>query len=749
MTVIQFPVFVKGQTLTDDDLNDLRDSLEEIDRRTGRSIGFGINCGLGGSIAANILTIENGIAIDQLGQVLELDAPFTVGLAPTASPDEPPAFIDAAPGGFTPVLHLASRDLPAPQCNEAGCEGHAKQREVSSAVTIFGGRLKDAVRDFGEEPLLDQEPLLVRKTGTVSGGFIALKTAIVNRMGDRLNADARTKLSGMTIDSDLPAIQGFKASFLNQVLFASLDLLRCEFEISGACVTTQDGIGVALGWLHRNGTGWSWDCRFRHDWDVPTGVALALLGGQCSDPCDLYREQLNALINAFEVPLTPAPPDDPDDGPVEICYRKVGSRIINICERVVDAPDRREADLREIYREKVPFPPRKPEKTAELVYELPQKDWAEAGTISLKGAVGKKTANVITELTTVLVDKGNTAPIQVVSQNQVTKLDGYQAGITVSAADTVVLVEDGLKKVVGVGSIPANTTMRGAVAEVPRVAGLAASAETAAKTALSTTTTFTNRLNTVDDTLKGFTTFQTNILSWQSGIDGRVGGLTSEINSKALAAVGQYQLAMQSEIDERIGVAVNTLRVGLVDQVRAEMQAVGGQVKTDVTKDFQAATTTLRKEVEADQKQLTNKVGDLDQHVAALSGEVQVATRDADRSNQRIDTVLTRTRPDVGGIGGVRTVDRPLVDVIGNMRTAIVAAATPAQRPKVNAALAESEDAFKALSEATAAGPVELETQRVALGTVLTSMTTAVEAAGAPAADVDRLRVDLERVINR
>ena len=32
MTVIQFPVFVKGQTLTDDDLNDLRDSLEEIDR---------------------------------------------------------------------------------------------------------------------------------------------------------------------------------------------------------------------------------------------------------------------------------------------------------------------------------------------------------------------------------------------------------------------------------------------------------------------------------------------------------------------------------------------------------------------------------------------------------------------------------------------------------------------------------------------------------------------------------------------
>ena len=86
-------------------------------------------------------------------------------------------------------------------------------------------------------------------------------------------------------------------------------------------------------------------------------------------------------------------------------------------------------------------------------------------------------------------------------------------------------------------------------------------------------------------------------------------------------------------------------------------------------------------------------MGDLDQHVAALDGQVDVARRDADRSNQRIDTVLTRTRAaDVGGVGGVRVVDRQFVDVIGNMRTSILAAATPAQRAKVNAALAESED---------------------------------------------------------
>src|SRR5215207_3882269 len=294
MTVIQFPVFIEGQTLTDDDLNGLRDSLEDIDQRLGRSIGFGINCGLNGSIAANKLTISTGLGIDQSGQVLELDEPFPITLAPTPtpSPDEPPGFIDTTQEGFTPVLMLSTREVEAPKCNEAGCEGHAKQRELKTSVAIFKGRLKDAIVDFGDEELLEQEPLLVRKTGTVAGGFIALRNAIVNRMGDRLNVDAKPKLSAMTIDGDVAAIQGFKAGFLNQVFFASLDLLRCEREMSAGCVTAADGVGVALGWVHQTGTTWAWDCRYRHDWDVPVGVALALIGGACTDPCDMYRDRL-------------------------------------------------------------------------------------------------------------------------------------------------------------------------------------------------------------------------------------------------------------------------------------------------------------------------------------------------------------------------------------------------------------------------------------------------------------------------
>jgi outer membrane murein-binding lipoprotein Lpp len=757
MTVIQFPVFVEGQTLTDDDLNGLRDALEDIDRRIGRTIGFGINCGLNGSIAANKLSIETGIAIDQLGQVLELDAPFEVSLAPTASPDAAPAFVDAAREGFTPVLMLSTTDVEAPHCNEAGCEGHATQRELESSVAVFKGRLRDAIVDFGDEKLLEQDPLTVRKTGTVAGGFVELRDAIVTRMGDRLDAGAKAKLSTMTIAGDVAAIQGFKAGFLNEVFFASLDLLRCELETSADCVSAADGVGVALGWLHQAGGTWEWDCRYRHDWDVPIGVALALIGGNCSDPCDLYRDRLNALINAFEVPVVPAPPDEPDDGGPVLCYDLPDryyaypyAKIKPGCERVLIPPDKIKLDWQRHFREKLPIPPIPPEEKAGQIYQLPPIDWVQTGTITLTDAIGKRTTNVVTELTDILTSKGNPTPVGVFTQATVKDVPGYQPGVVVSAGDKVVLVEDELGKVIGMGSIPANAGMVSAVADVPKVVGMAQSAETAAKTALDTTATFTNRLDTVDHAVSGFTTFQANILQWQSTVDVRVGGLTNEIDAKAIAAVSQFGLAMQSEIDERIGAAVNAARGGLLDQLHAEMQVIGADVKADVAKELQATTSALRKEVEADQRQLSTRVEGLDQQVAILDGQVQVANRDAERSNQRIDAVLTRPRADIGGIGGVRdVVDSQLVSVIGNMRSSILAAATRAQRAKVNAALGESADAFKAISEATAAGPVELETQRVALGSVLTSMTTAVEAAGAPAADVDRLRGDLGRLIDR
>ena len=171
MTVIQFPVFVKGQTLTDDDLNDLRDSLEEIDRRTGRSIGFGINCGLGGSIAANTPDDrERASRSTSSAMCWSSTRRLPIGLAPTASPDQPP------PGSSTRAWRLhpgpacsTTRDLPAPQCNEAGCEGHAKQRKVTSGSHDLHrpAQGRRAWTSATRSSCSSRSRLLVRKTGTV------------------------------------------------------------------------------------------------------------------------------------------------------------------------------------------------------------------------------------------------------------------------------------------------------------------------------------------------------------------------------------------------------------------------------------------------------------------------------------------------------------------------------------------------------------------------------------------------------
>ena len=753
MAIVQYPVFVKGQTLTDDDLNELRDWLDGKDRRLGRLIGFGIDCGLAGAINGPALQIDTGLAIDQVGQALELEAVATLELPPKVSTDEPPAFLDPAPGGFTPVLTLRTEEVPAVQCNEAGCEGHASERKQTTILTTYPGRLRDAIVDFGDEPLLQQEPVLVRKNGNVSGAFKGLRDAIVARLGDRLNADAKTKLATMAIDADLDAIKGFKAGFLNQVFFAALDLLRCELETSATCVTTADGIGVALGWLHQTGTTWAWDCEYRHDWQVPSGVAMAILGGRCDDPCGLYRDQVNALINAFEVPVTPAPPDHPDPKPPKLCYEKPyrtasGKVIYSNCVVVQTPPQTIDPDWKKYFKEKVTFPPIPPVLRADDVYRVPPRDWAEAGTITLTDGIGKESTNVLTEVTNILTAQGNGAPVQVVGRDAAAKLPGFNPSVVVSAADTVVLVEDDQHKVVGVGSIPANTTIRDAVAEVPHATATAERADRAAASALETAGTLTNRLGAVDTQMASFAGFQKEMVSWQAGIDGRIGGLGAEIGGITSAAIGEFQLKLGTQIEDRIAAGVNALRGGLLDQVRAEIDAIGGTIRADVAHDLDAATTKLRTDFEAGQQDLGGKIGVLDQQLVGLDRDVKVATRDADRSNTRIDAVLTKPQISGGRVGEV-SLDRNVVSVISSMRSSILAAATNAQKPAVTAALAESDDALKTITDATAGGPVSIEEHREALNTVLTSMTTAVEAAGAPAADVARLRRDIPGAINR
>ena len=144
------------------------------------------------------------------------------------------------------------------------------------------------------------------------------------------------------------------------------------------------------------------------------GVALALLGGTCANPCDLYEDRLNALIKDFEVPVTPAPPDDPDDGGVDLCYdlpdryayKYPYTKIPRGCGRIETPPEGLDLHWRDHFREKVPMPPIPPEEEAGLIYKRPPTDWAQKGTITLTNAIGKRTGNVVNELTDILDIEG-------------------------------------------------------------------------------------------------------------------------------------------------------------------------------------------------------------------------------------------------------------------------------------------------------------------------------------------------------
>jgi hypothetical protein len=760
MAIIQYPVFVEGQTLTDADLNELRDALDGKDQTLGRLIGFGINCGLDGAIAGRVLTIGSGRAIDQEGQACVVDGPLTFDLPPAVTIATPPDFLETAPGGFTPVLTVTATEIPAVKCNEAGCEGHASQRKLDSTITLYPGRLNGAIVDFSDEPLLAREPVLVRKTGTINGAFVALRDAIVARLGDRLNTDARAKLAGLSIDGDLPAIQGFKAGFLNQVFFAALDLLRCERVTTAACGPTTGSVGVALGWAQQNATGWSWDCSYRHDWRVPTGQALAFLGGRCADPCDLYRDRLDAMINAFEVPVTPAKADPPtgggrDPGNVRICldpnlaYRKGILWDLSDCNWVKIPPPKIDREWTRKWIEiDVGDPPEFKPSTPWEVYGIGRGDPMESGTLGLEGMVGRRATEVQTTLDEIVTGLGLKSDVIVVEANQVDAIEGYGPALNVSVADQIVLTQDALGKLVGVGSVPAAHAVRTAAVEVPRATAAAGRAEVAAQTALETAGTLTDRVAEVDQQVAGLGTFQNTMLQWQAATDKTLGGLSLMIATDVRTAVNDLQLKVNAQVDERVGAAINTVRGGILDQVRAEITNAVGAARADVTRDIHVTSDALRAELKADQVTLSTQVGEIGQQVVGLSTQVDSVARRTERTDVRIDQVLASS-----ATGPIRPrtpeFDRDVVGVLDTMRSSIVSAATPAQREKVRTELAAGDEAFRRIQLARDAGAVDLTAEHEALGSVLESMTNAVEAAGAPAADVTRLRTDMANVLGR
>lgn len=738
MAQMDYPVFVEGQTLTRDDLNLLRDHLRDRDRTLGRLVGFGVSCGLSGDVRADGLHISGGLAIDQNGEPLLLPAERVIAVPP--APGTATFEFVTGTDDFTVVLTATDTAHPSGGCAEEGCDGHAELHTTGVALHVVRGRLAGDRLDFSTEPLLAQTPLRVSKTSTVAGAFVGLRTALLNRIGDRLDATLRAKLAALSIaTSDLPAVAAYKAAFLNEVLFAALDLLRAEALFSVTCLRTTGTPGVAVGRLYQSGAAWHWDCAGRHHWEPPTGLTLALLGGSCGDPAKPYADRLVSLVDNFALPPVPAPTDPPKDGGVQpgdytICKLWRGT----YCDDILIYPETHIPDDwgRPWTVEK--FPPERwvdPEPIWD-VYGIDRPDVADAGVIGLVPAFGANAAGVKTALDTVISGTGVPPDVRVLTQTQASALDGFAPAGAVSPSDTVVLVSDATGKVVSTGRVAASRSLRQVGTALP------AATETA-NSALAETTGLradvdlaVGRLDGVTEDIDALQLFRAETADWRGGVDGSIDGIQDKIVAFGSQEFGRIHAQLAGDIPTIVSAAVQTMRAGILTEVSTTVDAKVAGATDKMRNDFGVTlsntverTSNLEAGVKTNHEFLLQNAGRIDM---LFSGKLAGLSDRAIARNEEVNSGLLR-----------------LVETI---RGSVEAAAGADRANAVRAALEPADAALGRLREQVRAGAILLTDERETLTALVDSLVEAVRAAGAPAAAVRTLRRDadgLKGVLNR
>jgi hypothetical protein len=523
----QYPVFEPGQTLTADDLNELRAFLHQRDRLVGRVIGFGVNCGLGGVVSGTTLTIRPGLAVDQPGEPLVLRAERTIALPPTpetVSYD----FIATNPGGFSVVLEATDTVEPAPECGEVNCAGHAEQHTRDVAVRVVAGRVTGTRMDFATEPLLTVEPIRLALDSTPTNSYPALRDAIATRLTNGtsplVSPALIAKLQGTSIAStDSAGIRGYKCGWLNMVLFATLDLLRTEAQLRLTCDRSTMRPGVVLGWVREVSSTWVFDCAFRHAWEPPRGFTETFLGGTCTDPAGAFRDELEALLAGF-APPDPVPVGDPKP-PTECPHGWI--RVGNICRPVIFPPQEVPETWHEKWRidpiDPIWDPPRETWRKPDLVYERLPVDVLGEKEFDLTDYLGHAGDDVKTVLSDFIQDQGAIADVKVVPTAEAAALEGYSPAGGFAPSDSVVLGVDSSGVVVSTGRVPAVQNVRTVGSALPAAIGAAAEAQAAATELRTLAVGFESQFERLDATIAGLggnlSTLQSDFLAYKTSFD--------------------------------------------------------------------------------------------------------------------------------------------------------------------------------------------------------------------------------------
>ncbi|MGK5169205.1 hypothetical protein [Geodermatophilus sp. CPCC 205761] len=545
----QYPVFEGGQTLTAAELNQLHAFSHFRDRLLGRLTGFGVNGGLGGTVSGTTLTIGPGLAIDQVGEPLILPASQTVALPPTTSTGSFD-FVAAGPGGFSVVLEATDVAEPAPDCGETDCEGHAELHTRAVALRVVAGRITGPRFDFAGETLLSVEPLRLSLTSAPQGSYVTLRDALVTRLrnsgGPLIDPALITALQATSIAaSDLPGVKGYKAGFLNQVLFATLDLLRCRALMATTSDHSSTRPGVVLGWVRLVGSTWVWDCAYRHAWEPPSGLSLAFTGGGCTSPCGVWVDLLEGLISGY-APPEPPPIEDDDDDPIVVFPYCAHGRVLSGGECVPFYFPPRE--IPEGWYKHWDIDPLGPiwnppdvyahiDDVIEEIYATDRWDYFGKGVIDGLPALGRDAGIAKTSLEAQVEGLGGTPNVQVLSAGEVTALPGYQPGATFNVADTVVFTVGTNNKVTAMGRVPAAHSARELGTALPAATAKATEALAATEVHQVGLDKVTEQVGGLTVDVQGFKGFEQATVQWRTEVDQAIRGVGRAIEAEVKGRV--------------------------------------------------------------------------------------------------------------------------------------------------------------------------------------------------------------------
>jgi hypothetical protein len=670
----QYPVFDGGQTLTAADLNQLRAFGHYRDRLLGRLTGFGVSCGLGGTVSGTTLTIAPGLAVDQVGEPLILPTTQTIALPPTTSAGSFD-FVAAGPGGFSVVLESTDTTEPAPDCGEADCEGHAELHTRAVALRIASGRITGPRFDFAGETLLTAEPLRLSLTSAPQGSYVTLRNTLVARLnngGSPLISTALiTKLQGTSIaPADLPGVKGYKAGFLNQVLFATLDLLRCRALMATNCDRSTTRPGVVLGWLHLVGSTWTWECAYRHAWEPPRGLSLAFVGGGCTSPCGIWVDLLEGLISGY-APPDPPPPEDDDDGiPPVFVYCPSGMVLIGgVCVNIYYPPPEIPDDWY-IPWEIDPIDPLGPiwnppdvyghiDDVIKEVYGTDPWEYFGTGVIGGLPALGRDAEIVRTSLEAEVTGLGGTPNVEVLTAGEATALPGYQPGASFNIADTIVLTVGANNKVTAMGRVPAAHTARELGTALPAATAKATEALAATELQQVGLTTVTEQVGGLAEEVAGFKGFEEATTQWRAEIDGAIEGVGN---------------AIEAEVHERVTLELGGLKL---DDMQRRLSVTEGQIDVIVKG---VGVSRVEKPLDAGMARgMVEFAGSLTNGLASL-----VTPENEDVLGRHIGeaTRATSTLEEAATVGEPKAIGDATVKLMGTLRTAIKSAGIDASLSK-------------------------------------------------------------------